>query len=105
MVSESAFASIVFPPAVMLSVGPLGGTRIMCSSGSLARSSTAPGSTSDTTTAKLPPRVIQVLALPAGSVTCGAILWNSALVALRAMMRLLAEVVLRNRRPVPGGPA
>src|SRR5262245_36424856 len=81
MVSESALASMVLPPASMFSVGPSGGMMIMCSSGSLARVSTAPCSTSETTTAKLPPRVIQVLAFR--SAICGGILWNSALVAGR----------------------
>ena len=80
MVSESAFASMVLPPASMVSVGSAGRHddhvlfRVV-----LRASSTAPGSTSETATAKLPPRVIQVLAFP--SAICGGILWNSALVA------------------------
>jgi len=52
--------------------------------GSFARASTAPASTSQTATAKLPPRVIQVFAV--ASSICGAILWNSDLVALRAAL-------------------
>ena len=54
----------------------------MYSSGLSSRSRTAPGSTSETATAKLPPRVIQVRDFPA-STTCGAILANSALEAGR----------------------
>ena len=71
----------------------------MYSSGLSSRASTAPGSTSDTATAKLPPRVIQVRALP-GSTTCGFILPNSALEAWRGRVSVMPMLL---RGTVPDG--
>jgi hypothetical protein len=72
----------------------------MYSSGLSSLARTAPASTSETATAKLPARVIQVRAF--GSVSCGGILPNSALEAgrgrLSGMAKLLAATSIAHDR-------